>query len=304
MRTLKRLVTFALVVLVFFFLIRNLIQNWSKIPFDDLHFNIPMIMLSFCALAIYFIIYSRSWQSIMRALNAPISFAQSTWMIATTQVGKYLPGKVWYMIGRVYVGKKANIDAKKLALSMVLETCLVYITGGIVFSLTTLIAGNYNTIWLIISIILTILAIIVIHPRFLGPISNFFLRILKKPEIQLTLGYRKTSMISVYFFGIWITQIIGFYFLIKAIYPIPFLSIFNLASAYSLAWISGSLALFAPGGLGVREGVMALLLSSVLPTPLAIAVSFVARVWITIFEVVVFFVGLAIQRKTNARPGP
>jgi hypothetical protein len=261
-------------------------------------------MLSFGALAAYFIIYSRSWQVIMRALSARISFTQSTWMIATTQVGKYLPGKVWYMVGRVYVGKKANIDGKKLALSMVLETCLVYITGGIIFSLTTLIAGNYNTTWLIISIILTILAIIVIHRRFLGPVSNFFLRILKKPEIQLTLGYGQISTISAYFFGIWVAQIIGFYFLIRAIYPIPFLSIFNLASAYSLAWISGSLALFAPGGLGVREGVMTLLLSSVLPTPLAIAVSLIARVWITVFEVFVFFIGLAIQRKTSLRPTP
>jgi uncharacterized membrane protein YbhN (UPF0104 family) len=300
----KKLITIAVIAVVFFFLIRGLVLNWSKIPLGDLHFNISLVIISFVALAIYFMIYGRSWQVIMRDLNAPILFSQSIWMIATTQVGKYLPGKVWYIVGRIYVGKQAEIDGKKLTLSMVLETCLVYVTGGIVFSLTTFIAGNYSLTWLIISTMLTIAAIIVIHPRILVRISNFFLRILKKPTVRLTLTYRQISRISLYFFGIWIAQIAGFYFLIKAIYPIPVRSIFNLASAYSLAWISGSLAVFAPGGLGVREGMMALLLSSILPIPLPIAISFISRVWITIFEAVVFFVGLIIQRRTAAKANP
>jgi uncharacterized membrane protein YbhN (UPF0104 family) len=235
----------------------------------------------------------------MHELDSPMQFSQSFWMIATTQIGKYLPGKVWYIVGRVYIGKRAQFDGKKLTLSMVLETCLVYITGGIVFSLTTLISGNYSITWLVISVVFTIAAIVIIHPKILGGISNFALRILKKPMIRLTLTYRQISKISLYFFGIWITQIIGFYFLIKAIYPIPLHSIFNLASAYALAWISGSVAVFAPGGLGVREGMMTLLLSSVLPVPLAIAISFVARVWITIFEAVIFFIGFLIQRKAS-----
>lgn len=261
-------------------------------------------MLSFGALVIYFAIYSRSWQVIMHDLDAPISFSQAIWMIATTQIGKYLPGKVWYIVGRVYVGKKAQLDGKKLTLSMVLETCLVYITGGIVFSLTTLIAGNYSTAWLIISIILTTTTIIILHPMILDRITNFVLRFLKKPEVHLSLTYTQISRISLYFFGIWIAQIAGFYLLIKTIYPIPLRSIFNLASAYSLAWISGSLAVFAPGGLGVREGMMTLLLSSILPMPLAIAISFIARVWITIFEAVIFFIGLIIQRRTTSKASP
>lgn len=304
MQIIKRFTTIAVITAVFVFLLRGLVLNWSKIPFDELHFNIPILMLSFGALVIYFAIYSRSWQVIMHDLDAPISFSQAIWMIATTQIGKYLPGKVWYIVGRVYVGKKAQLDGKKLTLSMVLETCLVYITGGIVFSLTTLIAGNYSTAWLIISIILTTTTIIILHPMILDRITNFVLRFLKKPEVHLSLTYTQISRISLYFFGIWIAQIAGFYLLIKTIYPIPLRSIFNLASAYSLAWISGSLAVFAPGGLGVREGMMTLLLSSILPMPLAIAISFIARVWITIFEAVIFFIGLIIQRRTTSKASP
>lgn len=304
LQIIKKLATIVIISAVFIFLIRGLVLNWSKIPFADLHFDPLLLALSFGALAVYFAIYSRSWQAIMHDLRSPISFSQAVWMIATTQIGKYLPGKVWYILGRVYVGKQQNLDGKKLTLSMVLETCLVYITGGIIFALTTLIAGGYSIAWIALSVMLTVAAIIMLHPVILRSISNFILRRLKKPEIHFTLTYTQIFRISLYFFGLWFAQIAGFFLLIKAIYPVPAGDIFNIASAYSLAWIGGSLALFAPGGLGVREGMMTLLLSSVLPTPLAIAVSLIARVWVTIFETMVFFIGLAVQRRTKTAAGP
>jgi hypothetical protein len=70
--------------------------------------------------------------------------------------------------------------------------------------------------------------------------------------------------------------------------------------------MTGFVVIFAPGGLGVREGMMTLLLRSFIPTPLAIAISFIARVWMTLFEIVVFFIGLIVRRtgKTSAKPLP
>ncbi|MGH7563721.1 MAG: hypothetical protein ACREK5_04780 [Gemmatimonadota bacterium] len=47
------------------------------------------------------------------------------------------------------------------------------------------------------------------------------------------------------------------------------------------------MAVFVPGGLGVREGVYALLLAEVLPGPLAAAVAILSRVWLTAVEVLV-----------------
>jgi uncharacterized membrane protein YbhN (UPF0104 family) len=225
-------------------------------------------------------------------------------MIATTQIGKYVPGKIWYMVGRVYVGTKENIDGKRLAVSMVLETCLLLISSSIIFLLSTIISGNYSTLYVSICIALTVLAIIVLYPPILSRITNFILKLFKKREIQIDISYPQILRISVYFFGLWIAQIIGFYLLISSIYPISIANIFTLSAAYTLAWIVGFVVVIVPGGLGVREGMMSLLLSPILPIPLAIAISFIARVWITIFELVVFFLGLTIQRKINARSGP
>jgi uncharacterized membrane protein YbhN (UPF0104 family) len=266
--------------------------------------RVPLLLLSFFALILHFISYSKSWQEIMHALGAPISLSQSAWMIATTQIGKYIPGKIWYMLGRVYIGTKEKIDGKSLAVSMVLETCLLLISSSIIFLLSTIINGNYSTIYLSICIVLTLLAITVLHPRILSWATNFILRLFNKREIQINVSYLQIIKLSVYFFGLWIAQIIGFYLLIRAIYPVSITNIFTVSAAYTLSWMVGFAVIIVPGGLGVREGMMSLLLSPILPAPLDIAISFIARVWITVFELVVFFIGLAIQRKTSTRPRP
>lgn len=297
MKIIKKILSILVILVIFIFLVKNLILNWSKIPFDDLHFNALFLLISFLALIVHFMSYSKSWQEIMRALGSSISFTQSFWMIATTQIAKYVPGRVWYMVGRVYIGKKEKMSGESLAVSMILETCLLLISSSIIFLFSTIVVGKYSFINLSICIILLIVAIVILNPQILSRVINFFLKIFKKPRIKLTVSYLQILKLSIYFFGLWFAQIIGFYFLINAVYPISISKIFTLSAAYTLSWISGFIILFAPGGLGVREGMMTLLLSPILPTPLAIAISFIARVWITIFEIVIFFVGLLIKNR-------
>lgn len=300
-KTIERILSILLILFIFVFLIRSLILNWSQIPFNSLHFSLLLLLLSYFTLLIHFVIYARSWQKIMQTLGSYIFFAQSFWMIATTQIAKYLPGGIWYTIGRVYVGKKEKMSSRGLTVSMILETCLILISSSVIFLLTTIATGNYNIINFSIYLILLIFAIIFLNPPVLSWSINLLLRLFKKPEIKLTITYPQIFKLSIYFFGLWIAQIIGFYFLINSIYPIAISKIFNLAAAYTLSWMTGFIVIFAPGGLGVREGMMSLLLSSFIPAPLAIAISFLSRVWITVFEIVIFFVGLIIRKLTSGK---
>ncbi len=233
----------------------------------------------------------------MTGLKERLSFSQSFWILSTTQIAKYVPGRIWYMVGRVYVGKKQRMDSRNLTVSMFLESGLLILSSSVIFLISTVIIGNYNLRYLLITLILLIIVVIVMQPGILMKILNVFLKIMKKETVALSLSYLQILKVVIYFFGLWIAQIIGFFFLINAIYPLPLSGLPNLAAAYTLSWITGFIVLFAPGGLGVREGMMTLMLSPILPTPLAIAISFITRVWITLFEVAIFFVGLAIRKR-------
>ena len=54
-----------------------------------------------------------------------------------------------------------------------------------------------------------------------------------------------------------------------------------MAGAYALAWTLGLATLVSPGGLGVREGVLAALLSGLLPGGMAVVAALASRLWLT-----------------------
>jgi uncharacterized membrane protein YbhN (UPF0104 family) len=237
----------------------------------------------------------------MGKLNITVGFLKSFWMIGTSQMAKYLPGGLWFAVGRIYLAKKEKIAGNHAAISVMLETCLIMISGIIIILILFIIKGFDYTFNIIFIMALLLLLLLLLHPKVLSLLVNTLLRLLKKNVVKLNIKYWQIIKLSIYFFGFWIAQIIGFYFLINAIYPMPISKIFTLSAAYTLSWMTGFVVIFAPGGLGVREGMMTLLLSPILPAPLAIAISFIARIWITLFEIVIFFVGLLVKRLSNLK---
>ncbi|MFC1701118.1 hypothetical protein ACFLZ0_03220, partial [Patescibacteria group bacterium] len=65
--------------------------------------------------------------------------------------------------------------------------------------------------------------------------------------------------------------------------------IIGTAGAYVAAMVSGALVLFAPAGLGAREGVLVLILRFYFPISIAILLSFLARIWVSLTELILLF---------------
>ena len=53
---------------------------------------------------------------------------------------------------------------------------------------------------------------------------------------------------------------------------------------YPGAWLAGFFSFVTLSGLGVREGILSYFLSTIIPTPQALAVALVARLWTIIAE--------------------
>jgi uncharacterized membrane protein YbhN (UPF0104 family) len=66
--------------------------------------------------------------------------------------------------------------------------------------------------------------------------------------------------------------------------------------ALALAWLAGFLVIVLPAGLGVRESVLALLLSVSLPEGQAVVVAVLARLWWLCAEAPWIVIGVALLR--------
>ena len=102
---------------------------------------------------------------------------------------------------------------------------------------------------------------------------------------------------------------IAMYFLAKGIgMNMPFLNIFAIMSTISLSTLMGYLAFFSPGGLGVREGAMFVMLKQFSTVEVALILPLAARLLCVMADLLLGFVGIYVgvrygyfPRKINIR---
>src|SRR4030065_238356 len=94
-------------------------------------------------------------------------------------------------------------------------------------------------------------------------------------------------------FSYWVLKALGFFFLANSFYNFDYAWLKRFLGMYLFSWVLGFVAVFAPGGLGIREGSMTLFLKSYFPTGFAISLSLIGRVWITILELLLALLAFA-----------
>ena len=101
---------------------------------------------------------------------------------------------------------------------------------------------------------------------------------LKLPRISLIVT------LYIYYVVFWV--LFGFLFVcfVYAIYPVTYKSWIQVSSALALAFFSGFVIIFSPGGIGVREATLYLLLIAVFPHPVCVLISVGSRLWIMLGE--------------------
>jgi uncharacterized membrane protein YbhN (UPF0104 family) len=274
-----------LVILVFFYFIGNsLYRNWNTIVEAKLKFNVFFLILSYIFTALTFLLVAYTWKRNLAILNENIGFVTALKINALATLPKYAPGKVWGIAGKVYLAKKEGISEHNCIITISLETILYLLGGLILFIITASSVLNgrvsYNLYLLIIPICLFI-----IYPRIIIGITNFFLRIFKRPIIDFMPSYFQILVLLLLYTLSWVLMGIGFSFLINSFYPIAYNKILIISGLHAFSWVVGFLSIITPAGLGVREGIFSYFLTFLMPGGIATLVSLLVRIWGTIGEV-------------------
>jgi hypothetical protein len=134
------------------------------------------------------------------------------------------------------------------------------------------------------SIVLLVVSLVPFHPRLLEGAINLMLRLARRERVRIDLGFGELlgilgmSIVSVASAGILL------WLIINAITPLSFDKVGYLVAAYSFAGFLGWVAVFAPGGIGVQETAMILILQSLMPIAVAAVISILFRVLTIVVE--------------------
>lgn len=287
-----KIIKIFIVILILFFLTKALFNSWDQISKYSFKINYPLMSISVIIVCLAYFSAAFGWICTIKKLKQKLSLKNGLLIFFKAQISKYIPGTIWSYIGRIYMAKKQKIPKTITFISLILEAVFLVSTSAMMSFLVLLpyLGQRVFSHYLVYFIIATI-PILSLHPRVLNFLIYIISKVLKKRKTDIRIRYYDLLEI----FGIYVLRGIflgvGFIAFSNAIYPISFVNWPLLFGISILSWLAGYLFVIAPGGMGVKEAVIAFLLKPVMPTGIAIIIALGSRIWLILGETTAF--GLA-----------
>jgi len=255
------------------------------------------IVLSFAFLFAGFLAQVWTWFTVLKQSNYPINYPTALAGTGLSVFTKFIPGKIMIIVGRAaYAAEAYGYTVGKLS-SLSLNTQLIALWSGLTTGTIGLffLEGFGQWRWLIIGLFV-FLSILIFNTRANKLVEMILSKMLKK---NINLPQLKPSIvvkILPIFFIYWLCWATAFYFLAKGLSLSPNIS-FLSGLSFPLATTLGIMAIIAPGGIGVREGILVgcLTLSGVAPAEAA-TISVSSRLWFFVGESFIFILGWIVDR--------
>ncbi len=269
-----------------------------------LHARLAILAVLLCvAYSFMNIILAGAWSIIALAVSEKT--AGLCGLIAVhlkTDVIKYLPGNVFHFAGRHLFSKETGLSQRSTLVSNVLEVCTVLSALG--FSLVAFDLGNnvYSEVPNMICVPSKSLIIIAAAMIFLfGIIISSIIKLDKYYHRNILLPALIALVLYLAFFAG--TSFLFLYLGSSITEKIITIQEFRtIAVFFCVAWASGFMIPGAPGGLGVREGMLIMLLSPLWGDGNAIASAMLFRFITVAGDMLAFFWGIMIVPKVRKKP--
>jgi len=254
------------------FELSNLTVNWG------------LLALSSLVLLLAYLYFAGLWGLMVHEIGGyEVGFVPSLRVFFTANLGRYLPGKVWQIAGLAYLAKGEGVPAPTATGAAILGQALSLAGATLVGSVVLLGSGRGPSLgggWAVA--VLLVLLLSVTFPGILKALLPLWFRLARQ---EVPGGFRPDPAFGVRWLGLyaigWAVQGLAFWILVRGL---GFnLTLLEGVPAYPAAYVAGYVALFAPAGAGVREGMLVVFLGPILGTGAAV-VALLARLWTTVVE--------------------
>ncbi|RYZ73723.1 MAG: hypothetical protein EOP91_04430 [Lysobacteraceae bacterium] len=254
---------------------------------------------------------SWSWKVLLDDLGHKVRYRILNAIMLTTQAGKYLPGNVGQHFGKATLALAQRIPSIPLFMSMAYELILLLLASslvGISFGLVSgagseILGRGHDTrlLWLGAAIIVGLAAI----PLLSGLINWSARKLIARTGGASVVGKASMgAMASVVAIDscAYLVSGLGFTLLAMALAPGDHPGYLYLTAAYAIAWTVGFVVPGAPAGVGVRESILLLLLSTRMDAADASLLVLAQRIATSAADILCFATGalmMARIRRTN-----
>ena len=266
-------------------------SNWEEVR-GDLGRIGPVTLLAATALAMLSpFVTVLGWRVLLADLGSRLHIAPASGVFFVGQLGKYLPGSVWSVVVQTEMAVRLGVPRRRTAVVGLLCIGLSALTGLVVGlpALPVLLTRGDAVLpwWGVLLLVAGLL--VLLWPPLLNLGIRTALRLLRRPPLEHSLSAPAVALSSLWFTLSWVVGGLSVWVMAHALAPDDADAsrlVLVAVSGYLLAAGIGMFSIVVPAGVGVRDGVMVLLLTTQMSISAATAVVVVARFLTVVGDVV------------------
>lgn len=310
--SLTRIAQWLLAAVVIGFAARAIARQWQDVApaLENLRVKWPWILASGIIVIATYLLLVEAWRSTLRAWGDRLPYGTAARIWFVSNLGKYLPGKVWQIAAMGAMAQQRGVSAAA-AIGSALVVNLVSIIAGVAVIVATAgrrvalaVGPQTSTVdertSVLIALGLVVLGIgaLVLTPVLVPRLARLAGRVTGKSVGVPTVPARAIWIAAASTAASWIFYGVAFALFANGITPRAAGNAASYIAVYTGSYLAGYLALFVPGGVGVREAAIVLAMPrfELASTADATIIALTSRLWLTVLEILP---GVLLMQRTD-----
>jgi hypothetical protein len=245
-----------------------------------------------------------AWRAMLTGFGAQLPVRSALRIFFIGQLGKYLPGSVWPVIAQMEMSRDLGV-ARTQSGGASLVTLALAAPSAVLASALTLpfvSAAALSHYWPVLLVLPVTAALL--HPPVLNWLLNRMLRLARRGELPQPVARKPLLLGLGWMLLSWLALGVAVWALARDLGATGSAArqILVCIGGFSLAWAAGFLVVFVPAGAGIREAVLVLTLSPILPSGPATLLALISRLVFTAGDLAWAGIGGVLRPRHAAAP--
>ncbi|MCU0227793.1 MAG: lysylphosphatidylglycerol synthase domain-containing protein, partial [Bryobacterales bacterium] len=244
---LKKIIKVLLPLAILGFLGQSVYNNWSQVRDYPWRFDLPLLGLALLFGASWFFLRTWIWAQLVREMHQQLPYWPAFRVFMVSEVARYVPGKIWQYVSRIYLAEHYRIPPALTLTSAVVELLLMMVAaGGIAMANASRLLPQFEEQYRPLFLVGLLAALALVHPRSLQTWSRLLARFLRQEWVPFDVRYSHLVLLLMASLLTWVLAGLGFAFFVQSLVPSASGRIVQLITIYAASWLIGLLAILVP----------------------------------------------------------
>ena len=264
------------------FVLRTLISKWDEVVATFSQVDVPTLLVSLLLGLAAMTSIGTAWVSMLKHRGHRIRHREAMSWYFTGQLGKYVPGGIWPIVGRGELAARNGIPRIDAYASTGLSIITTYLGAVVTIALAGLFTGDHLVLSAVITFGLLFIYLLFSNRQLRRIALGFVTKV--SPNAQTLTEPNRLVRLSVMHVPAWVLMSLSTSVTANA-FGIE-MSLIDMLFITSASWFVGFVVIGVPGGIGIREAVFTSLATGLIGSPAAVSLALMSRLVFIAVDVV------------------